>query len=108
MLPYRGMKKDIHPKYFAEAVMNCSCGSRFTVGSTVEAIKVEICSKCHPFFTGQQKFVDTARRVEKFQEREKKSASLKAERSPNSKKTKRQSKDTKKAAKAALKSALKS
>ena len=100
------MKKDTHPKYHAAAVMTCSCGSNFTTGSTVETITVEVCSSCHPFFTGKQKFVDTARRVEKFQERTKKAEAAKATRT-TSKKAKRQNKDTKKAAKAALKDVFK-
>ena len=63
------MKEKIHPKYFAEATVHCGCGNTFTTGSTVEKITVEICSACHPFFTGTQKFVDTAGRVEKFQKK---------------------------------------
>jgi large subunit ribosomal protein L31 len=61
------MKKEIHPKYFSEAKVTCSCGNAFVTGSTVPEIKTEICSACHPFYTGKQKLVDTARRVEKFQ-----------------------------------------
>ena len=57
------MKSNIHPKYFKSTV-TCGCGSSFETGSTKEKITVEICSKCHPFFTGTQKFVDTAGRVE--------------------------------------------
>jgi len=63
------MKKDIHPKYYPEAKVSCACGNVFAVGSTLSEIKVEICSACHPFFTGKQKLVDTARRVEKFENR---------------------------------------
>jgi large subunit ribosomal protein L31 len=63
------MKKGIHPTYFPEAKVICACGNTFTVGSTVKEINVELCSSCHPFYTGKQKLVDTARRVEKFQER---------------------------------------
>ena len=59
------MKKDIHPKYF-EASVRCACGTEFTTGSTAEKIRVEICSKCHPFFTGKQKLIDSAGRVERF------------------------------------------
>jgi len=59
------VKKDIHPQYY-EATARCACGNEFTVGSTVKEIKVEICSKCHPFFTGKQKLVDTAGRIERF------------------------------------------
>lgn len=61
------MKKDIHPKYYPEAKVVCACGNSFTAGSTMPEIRVEICSACHPFYTGKQKLVDTARRVEKFQ-----------------------------------------
>ncbi len=63
------MKDDIHPKYFENCEVTCGCGNKFTTGSTRESIKVEICSACHPFFTGTQKFVDTAGRVEKFQKK---------------------------------------
>lgn len=59
------MKKDIHPKY-GKATMSCACGSSFETGSTKKNMKVEICSVCHPFFTGKQKIVDTAGRVERF------------------------------------------
>lgn len=64
------MKKDIHPKYFTDAKVACACGNRFSVGSTVEKIEVEICSKCHPFFTGTDKVVDTAGRVERFKQKQ--------------------------------------
>lgn len=59
------MKPDIHPKY-TKAVVNCACGNNFETRSTVGDIRVEICSACHPFFTGKQKIVDTEGRVEKF------------------------------------------
>ncbi len=59
------MKADIHPKYYRTTV-TCACGETFETGSTSESLKVEICSKCHPFFTGKQKFVDTGGRVERF------------------------------------------
>lgn len=60
------MKKEIHPPYVATTV-TCGCGSTFQTRSTRERIAVEICSACHPFFTGQTKYVDTAGRIEKFQ-----------------------------------------
>lgn len=60
------MKEDIHPNY-VETVVTCGCGNSFKTRSTKPKINVEICSACHPFFTGKQKFVDTAGRVEKFQ-----------------------------------------
>ena len=59
-------KDDTHPQYHDEAVITCSCGAKFTVGSTKEKMETELCSKCHPFYTGQQKLVDTAGRVDKF------------------------------------------
>ncbi|MFO8239393.1 MAG: 50S ribosomal protein L31 [Dissulfuribacterales bacterium] len=62
------MKENIHPKYY-KAKVRCACGNEFEIGSTKKEIKVEICSKCHPFFTGKQKLVDTAGRVEKFYRR---------------------------------------
>lgn len=61
------MKKDIHPKYNEKAVVVCACGNSFEIGSTKPELRVELCSACHPFYTGKQKLVDTARRVEKFQ-----------------------------------------
>ena len=68
------MKKDIHPTYYDQATVICVCGNVFTVGSTMEKIEVEICSACHPFYTGKQKLVDSARRIEKFKDREAKKA----------------------------------
>ena len=59
------MKKDIHPEY-SRVIVHCACGNEFETGSTVKEIKVEICSKCHPFFTGKQKLVDSTGRVERF------------------------------------------
>lgn len=63
------MKEKIHPKYYPEAKVTCSCGNTFTVGSTKSALKIELCSKCHPFFTGEQRIVDTAGQVERFKRR---------------------------------------
>jgi len=63
------MKKDIHPKYYPKAKVKCACGSTFEVGSTKEEIQVEICSACHPFYTGKEKIIDTAGRVERFKRR---------------------------------------
>jgi large subunit ribosomal protein L31 len=62
------MKKDIHPKYH-QTTVRCACGFEFPTGSTQEKIRVEICSKCHPFFTGKQKLIDTAGQVERFNKR---------------------------------------
>jgi len=62
------MKKGIHPEYYRTTV-RCACGNEFETGSTVKEINVEICSKCHPFFTGKQKLVDSAGRVERFRKK---------------------------------------
>lgn len=62
------MKKDIHPKYFKTTV-TCACGEKFETGSTKQDLRVEICSKCHPLFTGKQRIVDSGGRVEKFKKR---------------------------------------
>lgn len=62
-------KKEIHPKYYPNAKVQCSCGNSFTVGSTKEYIEIEICSKCHPFYTGKDKLIDKMGRVEKFKKR---------------------------------------
>ena len=63
------MKAKIHPEYNEDCVVTCACGNTFTTGSTMKEIRVELCNQCHPFYTGKPKFVDTARRVEKFQEK---------------------------------------
>ncbi len=77
------MKKDIHPQYYPDATVRCACGNTFKIGATQETIKVEICSACHPFYTGKAKFVDTAGRIEKFEAR------LKKKKSSTSKATKK-------------------
>lgn len=63
------MKPEIHPDYHASAVVTCSCGNTFEAGSTVESLHVEVCSNCHPFFTGEQRIVDTEGRVERLRRR---------------------------------------
>jgi large subunit ribosomal protein L31 len=63
------MKKEIHPKYSDKAEVKCACGATFKVGSTMENINVEICSQCHPFYTGNEKILDTAGRVDRFKKR---------------------------------------
>lgn len=63
------MKATGHPKYNSEAQVICSCGNMFTVGSTKDTMHVELCYNCHPFYTGTQKFVDTASRIQKFQDK---------------------------------------
>ena len=71
------MKKEIHPKYDAKAKATCACGAAFEVGSTMPDIQVEICSLCHPFYTGNEKVMDTAGRVERFNKRRAASAKVK-------------------------------
>lgn len=63
------MKKDIHPTYHTDAVATCACGAVYSVGSTKEKIEVEICSTCHPFYTGLDKVLDVTGRVDKFKKR---------------------------------------
>ncbi len=63
------MKSDIHPTYFENVTATCACGATFAVGSTAEKISVEICSSCHPFYTGEEKVLDTKGRVDKFKKR---------------------------------------
>jgi large subunit ribosomal protein L31 len=70
------MKKDIHPAYYPNAKVICACGNTFTTGSTSKEIRVELCSTCHPFYTGKQKLVDTARRVEKYRDKVAKKATM--------------------------------
>ncbi len=92
------MQKNIHPEYHNDTEVICACGNKFTTGSTLKTIRVELCNKCHPFYTGKQKFVDTARRVEKFQEKAGKQTAAAAT---------RKGKKVKKAAVAAKKTAKK-
>jgi len=63
------MKEKIHPIYFPKAQVKCACGNTFEIGSTKDYIETEVCFKCHPFYTGKDKFIDTAGRVEKFQQK---------------------------------------
>lgn len=81
------MKKDIHPKYNKNVKVTCSCGNTFETSSTMNEINVEVCSACHPFYTGTNKFIDTAGRVDKFQAKLKKAEELKAQK--NKKQTKK-------------------
>jgi len=94
------MKKDIHPNYHKDAKITCACGKVHEIGSTMKEIQVELCSSCHPFYTGKQKILDTARRVEKFTTR----ASQKADKETG-KKVKREKRDKQKQAKEAGKEA---
>ena len=63
------MKAKIHPEYYTDAKVICACGNTFTTGSTQKTLKVEVCSKCHPYFTGEQRMIDTGGRVERFKRR---------------------------------------
>ncbi len=71
------MKKNIHPKYYPDAKVYCACGNVFTVGSTRESIKIEVCSKCHPLYTGKEKIIDAVGRVERFKQRLRKTEEIK-------------------------------
>lgn len=94
------MKKDIHPKYYEKAKVSCACGNAFEIGSTENEIRTEICSACHPFYTGKQKLVDTARRVEKFKEKQVRTTAIKKAKGESlGKRKKRVLKATKKAIK---------
>ncbi|MDP3982099.1 MAG: 50S ribosomal protein L31 [bacterium] len=70
------MKKEIHPKYFKEAKVSCVCGNSFSLGSTKESLAVEVCSVCHPFYTGKEKTLDRVGQVQKFRKRLEKRAKL--------------------------------
>ncbi len=72
------MKKDIHPKYDIKTKATCACGAIFEVGSTMPEIRMEICSNCHPFYTGNEKIMDTAGRVDRFNKRKAATVSAKA------------------------------
>jgi large subunit ribosomal protein L31 len=63
------MKEKIHPKFYEDAVVKCACGNTFVTGSTKKEIHVEVCSKCHPFYTGQQKLIDSGGRIDRFNKR---------------------------------------
>jgi large subunit ribosomal protein L31 len=92
------MKDGIHPAYTRTAAVTCACGNTFTTGSTVEDIRVEVCSNCHPFYTGKQNLVDTAGRVDRFKRLVEKS--VEPGRSIRSKREKLQAKKDRKVAKA--------
>jgi len=78
------MKQNIHPKYYENARAQCACGNAFTVGSTKEFLEVEICSACHPFYTGKEKIMDTMGQVQKFRKRLAKKEELEAKRKKRS------------------------
>jgi len=74
------MKKEIHPNYYPKAKFQCACGKVFTIGSTKEKIEVEVCSACHPFYTGKGKIIDTMGRVERFKKKLEQKEKLKKKR----------------------------
>ncbi len=80
------MKKNIHPKYYDKAKVKCACGNSFEIGSTLEEIQVEVCSACHPFYTGKKATLDVEGRIEKFKQRLKKKSKL----APKKKKQRKQ------------------
>jgi large subunit ribosomal protein L31 len=82
------MKDKIHPTYFQDATVTCGCGNKFITGSTVQELHVEVCSHCHPLYTGKQKMVDTQGRVDRFK-RLKEKASATATARPSIKKSKK-------------------
>jgi len=91
------MKKEIHPRYFDNAKISCVCGAMFEVGSTVENMEVEICSQCHPFYTGKTKIVDATGQVEKFKARAARTKQIEEKaKSKKQEKTKRKVKNAKK------------
>jgi len=92
------MKKGLHPTYYQDVKVVCACGNEFATGSTLKELHVEVCSACHPFFTGKQKLVDTAGRVDRYKKRvEKTSKSVKKHTSKREKLEKKQQKKVEKA-----------
>ncbi len=90
------MKLSIHPRFYEDAQVNCSCGHTFTTGSTKKTITVEVCYKCHPFYTGEQRYLDTKGRVETFQRKQTLANQYQHQlASKKSKKEKKQEKQTK-------------
>jgi large subunit ribosomal protein L31 len=92
------LKSNTHPTYYHDAVVTCACGNTFTTGSTKQKIAVDVCSACHPFFTGQMKFVDTQGRVERFQAKMKAVKYVKKQKTPVKKEEPKSLKDMLKAA----------
>ena len=89
------MRKNIHPKYYTDCQVSCACGNTFTTGSTIKKIEVEICSKCHPFFTGTQKFADVKGRIDKFKQKVAKGKAYTATQIAKEKKVKSKAKNKK-------------
>jgi len=73
------MKDKIHPQYYPEAIVRCACGNTWTTGSTVEELRTDVCSACHPFFTGEQRIVDSEGRVDRFYRRLEQARAIQAE-----------------------------
>ncbi len=91
------MKKKIHPEYYKEATITCACGNVFNVGATQEKIEIEICSACHPFYTGKKKLVDSTGQVDRFKKIMEKAQAIKKEAAERKKaKAKKASKNSKK------------
>jgi large subunit ribosomal protein L31 len=86
------MKQGIHPKYYDEAEVVCSCGNTFTTGSTKKKLEVEICAACHPFYTGKTKYIDTEGRIEKFERKRKAAAKTKQAKKKKKDKNKKKAK----------------
>ncbi|MDA1169032.1 MAG: 50S ribosomal protein L31 [bacterium] len=81
------MKSEIHPTYQEKAIITCSCGNSFNTGSTIESLAIEVCSACHPFYTGKQKVIDIAGRVDKFKKRQEEAVALNEQLGKSKKKT---------------------
>lgn len=92
------MKQDIHPQYYTKAIVICSCGAKHSIGSTKEKMTIEICSECHPFYTGKENLIDTAGRVEKFKSRQRKAQETLRRSSGQAKTKTKRSSNVKKAA----------
>ncbi len=90
---YKIMKKDIHPTYYKDATIKCACGANYLIGGTEKELSVEICAACHPFYTGKQKLVDTAGRVDKFKARIEAAAKAKAQSQPKKDRVSKNKKD---------------
>lgn len=86
------MKQGIHPQYYDKCQVTCTCGNTFVTGSTLPEIKVEICAACHPFFTGQSKFVDTEGRIERFERKRQAAVAYQQQKKTSKKKAKKKKK----------------
>lgn len=90
------MKPGIHPAYFEKAQITCACGAVLTTGSTVEKMSIEICSNCHPFYTGKKKVLDTTGRVDRFKKLSEKAVALQGAKKPKKARTKKEAAKTEK------------